>query len=293
MAARRQPASGEQGRTARKPLVVTVAVLCALLAVLIGVLLLRNPLLCAAAKREIGKGDYRSASYTISRAGGSRAQALDAYIDLRLEINSGYPALLSDFDRGEVEGWFTRADALCAGDALDTDTRAQAEEVRNRTGLLLDLLDDYERLRPTVLSMMDVFGEINRLYTKSENGRNPAFTVVEELAKVDAWEAQNAQVIAFAENTENAASCYLLNYLVKETQGECADLRAAMDTVLANGYKETDRIRLTGEQRKVFPSIQNGSVSINVADKEAYETYLYQSVCRTLTQSLGTLYTAS
>ena len=65
-----------------------------------------------------------------------------------------------------------------------------------------------------------------------------------------------------------------------------------MNTVLANGYTETDRIRLTGEQRKVFPSVQNGSVSINVADKEAYETYLYQSICRTLTQSLGTLYSA-
>ncbi|MBQ6266319.1 MAG: hypothetical protein IJK64_00950 [Clostridia bacterium] len=293
MAARRQPASGEQGRTARKPLVVTVAVLCALLAVLIGVLLLRNPLLCAAAKREIGKGDFRSAAYTISHAGGSRAQALEAYIDLRLDINNGYPALLSDFDREKVEGWFAKADALSVSDALDADTKAQAEEVRNRTGLLLDLLDDYERLRPTVLSAMDVFGEINRLYTKSENGRNPAFTVVDELAKVDAWEAQNAQIIVFADSVENAESCYLLNYLIKEIQGECADLRAAMDTVLANGYKETDRIRLTGEQHKVFPSIQNGSVSVNVAEKDVYETYLYQSVCRTLTQSLGTLYSAS
>ena len=292
MAARRQTASGKAGRTAGKPLVVTVAVLCALLAALLGVLLLRNPLLCAAAKREMHKGDFRSAAYTISHAGGSRAQALGAYIDLRLEINSGYPALLADFDRDTVEGWFARADALCAGGALDADTRAQAEEVRNRTGLLLDLLDDYARLRPTILSMMDVFGEINRLYTKSENGRNPAFTVVDERAKVETWEAQNAQVIAFANSMENAESCYLLNYLIKETQGECADLRAAMDTVLANGYRETDRIRLTGEQRKVFPSIQNGSVSISVADKEAYETYLYQSVCRTLTQSLGALYAA-
>ena len=123
MAARRQPASGEQGRTARKPLVVTVAVLCALLAVLIGVLLLRNPLLCAAAKREIGKGDFRSAAYTISHAGGSRAQALEAYIDLRLDINNGYPALLSDFDREKVEGWFAKADALSVSDALDADTK--------------------------------------------------------------------------------------------------------------------------------------------------------------------------
>ena len=292
MTARRPTASGETGRPARNPLVVTVLVLCALLAVLIGIFALRNPLLCAAAKREMRKSDYRSAAYTISHAAGSRAQALGDYIDLRLDINSGYPALLADFDRDTVEGWFSRADALCNGDALDAKIKTQAEEVRNRTGLLLDLLDDYDRLRPTVLSMMDVFGEINRLYTKSENGRNPAFTVVDERAKVDAWEAQNAQVIAFADSMENAENCYLLNYLIKETQGECADLRAAMNTVLANGYTETDRIRLTGEQRKVFPSVQNGSVSISVADKGAYETYLYQSICRTLTQSLGTLYSA-
>lgn len=292
MAARRQTASEPHSRAARK-LAIAVAALCALLALLTAALLLRSPILCAAAKRDIRKGDFRSAAYAAGHATGARADALSAYIDLRLSINSGYPALLSAFDRAAVEDWFSAADALAANPALGDEIAAQAEEVRTRTGLLLDLLDDYERLRPTVRSMMDVFGEINRLYTKSENGRNPAFTVTEERAKIDAWEAQNAELIAFAESMSNAESCYLLNYLIKETQGECADLRAAMDTVLANGYSETDRIRLTGEQHKVFPSIQNGSVSISVDQKDTYETYLYQSVCRTLTQSLGPLYAAS
>lgn len=292
MARRNTTASAANSRT-RKPLVVTVAVLCALLALLLGALLLRNPLFCAAAERDALQGDFRSAAYTVSHAAGRRAEALRRYIDLRLSINSGYPALLSAFDRTAAEAWFEEADALTQEDALSARIAAQAEDVRTRTGLLLDLLDDYERLRPTVRSMMAVFGEINRLYTKSENGRNPAFTVTEEREKVAAWEAQNAQLIAFADSMSNAESCYLLNYLIKETQGECADLRAAMETVLANGYSETDRIRLTGEQRKIFPSIQNGSVTISVAEPEAYETYLYQSVCRTLTQSLGPLYAVS
>ena len=79
--------------------------------------------------------------------------------------------------------------------------------------------------------------------------------------------------------------------MIKEVQGEIADLNAAMDSVIADGYAETDLVRFSGEGQKRFPDIYNSSnESVNLTDKEKYEQYMYKELCTGFVESLGGFY---
>ena len=146
-------------------------------------------------------------------------------------------------------------------------------------------------MKSDILSLMDIFAELNRLYTKDSLGNNISFTVSEERIKVSVWEQQLSILTNYAYTVPNYENIYLLNYLIKEVEGECLEIKNAMDSVIAMGYKETDTIRLGGSGQKQFPSITNSNnESVNLLQKEAYERFMYEGICIQLAEVLGFFY---
>lgn len=276
----------------RKALVVAVSVICAL-AVLIAVFLAcKNPLYFAIAKSEAENGNYSSALNLCEKSTSDESSMLAAYLELRIDINESYAQLLSDFDIAKINSWAEKITVVAANsEVLGEEISAQANSLSATLLQIINLHSQYTSLRPEIISSMDVFAEFNRLYSVDSNGKNTAFTVMQELVKISDWEQKNAKLSSFASMLPGSENIYLLNYLIKEIQGECGDLRNAMDSVLAMGYTQTDNIRLSGTGQKKFPGVQNANgETITVLEKERYEAFLYSSICRKLAEILGSFY---
>lgn len=283
-----------ENHSSKKALVVAVSVICAL-AVLIAVFLVcKNPLYFAIAKSQAEKGNYSSALSLCEKSTSDESYALASYLRLRLDINESYAQLLSEFDIAKINSWAEKITLVAANsEVLGEEISAQANSLSATLLQIINLHSQYTSLRPEIISSMDVFAEFNRLYSVDSNGKNTAFTVMQELVKISDWEQKNAKLSAFASMLPGSENIYLLNYLIKEIQGECGDLRNAMDAVLAMGYTQTDNIRLSGTGQKKFPGVQNANgETITVLEKERYEAFLYVSICRKLAEILGTFYSA-
>lgn len=271
----------------RKSLKFAVALLCALSLLLIAFLFGKNTLYFYIAQSKALNGRYREATAYASESADPRAQLLSEYVFLRVDINENYPDLLAEFDRDLLNEWH---DTVCRisenGEGLSDGILKSAESIKQNLEMIFERLDAYEQLRPTVMSLMDVFNEINRLYTKDENGNNTAFSVKTEYDRIFEWEQQVYQLSLYLSETPNGESIYLFNYMVKEAESECVQLNDILSTVLSSGYENDDLVRFSGTTKKTFPDVQNGSVVLNVSRKEEYEQYMYQGLCRSLTENL-------
>lgn len=276
----------------RKPLVAAVCVILALAVLLITFLAAKNPIFLSAARKKAERGEFSSAIESVRSSGGEKAEILEKYIMLRLDIISCYPEMLSEFDFEKINDWKESIDFINEhGDLLGEELSAQAQSLSQALDGIVSGVTGYEALRDDVLSMMDVFPEINRLHTKGEDGKNTGFTVAEERAKIQKWEQQCASLEEYARGISGSESIYLLNYLIKEVQGECVDLSEAIESVIESGYGENDRVRFSGEGRKTYPDIRSSSnESVNLLEKENYELYVYKGICRALVESLGEFY---
>lgn len=277
----------------KKPLVAAVSVICALVLLIIVFLAFKNPLYFSLAKSKAENGNYSAALELCSKTTDEKNKVLADYLSLRLEINEGYPQLLSDFDIAKINVWAEKATAVNSNISILGDSlAAEAAALSQTLNQISSIHSQYLYLRPDVLSLMDIFHEFNRLYTLDSSGKNTAFTVTEELSKISRWEQQNTNLSAYATSIPGYENIYLLNYLIKEVQGECTDLRSAMDSVIAMGYQVTDNIRLSGTAQKKFPGIQNSNnETVSVAEKEQYEKFMYEGICRRLAEILGNYYT--
>ena len=280
-------------RGKRKILFPAVAVLCVLTVLSVLFLIFKNDLWFALAEKKAENNDFYSAHSVICRSTDERGSYLRQYISLRIEINRKYPKMISDFDESTLNEWREAAEQTVGNADLFSDEIADsARLLTQKLEMICGLYDEYKEFGDDIYGLMDIFSELNRLYEKSDDGKNNPFTVREELEKVDAWEQTNTALSEYACRIPGYGDCYLLNYLIKEVQGECSDIRAAMDKVLSGGYSETDRVRLGGEGRKVFPDIQSGiSDFANVLRKDEYIKYMDSGVCRVLMQSLAEFYT--
>ena len=279
-------------RSSRKALIAAVSVICALLVIIIAFLASKNSIYYSMAKAKAEKNQFSAAAELIENAGGEKAEALAEYITLRTEINSEYPTLLAQLDSEKTALWGETAEKLSnQAELIGNTLAAQAMDISQSLATVNSCIAEYESMRSDILSMMDVFAEINRLHAKGSDGKNTAFTVSEERELLAGWERQNEALARFAASIPNGENLYLLNYLIKEVQGECADISAAIDAVIASGYSETDLVRFSGEGHKSFPSITNDSnESVNVLEKEKYEQFMYKGICRALAESLGKYY---
>ncbi len=276
----------------KKPLVVAVAVICVLSALIIIFLLSKNSIYYSISQHKTEKGEYSQALELVEDIRTEKADALTLYLDLRNDINENYPVLLTDFQSSIVALWTEKVTAVEEVKYLLSSEIAEEAEILAATlHQVNSCLTQYEQIRGDIFSLMDIFAEMNRLYTKDINGKNTSFTVSEERIKIYSWEQQLSTLVNFANTVPGYDNIYLLNYLIKEAEGECVELRNAMDSVIAKGYKETDLIRLSGSGQKQFPAITNSNnESVNLLQKEPYERYLYNGICIQLAEVLGDFY---
>ena len=270
-----------------KSLKIVVAVLCILSLLLVAFLACKNTLFFHIAQSKALSGSYRDATSYASESTDPRAQLLSEYVFLRVDINENYPDLLAEFDRDLLNEWYDTVYRISEnGEGLSDDILESAGSIRQTLEMIFERLDAYEQLRPTVMSLMEVFNEINRLYTKDENGKNTAFSVKTEYDRIFEWEQQTYQLSLYLNATPNGESIYLFNYMVKEAESECTQLNDILSAVLSSGYENDDLVRFSGTTKKTFPDVQNGSIVLNFSDKQEYEQYMYQGLCRSLTESL-------
>ncbi len=276
----------------KKPLIIAVSVVCALSAIIILFLLSKNTICFSLSQYKTEKGEYLKAYELVEEIKTDKAQALAIYLDLRNNINENYPVLLTDFQPSIVADWTAKVMAVeDVKHLLSTDIAQEAENLSLTLQQVNSCLTQYEQIKGEILSLMDIFAEVNRLYTKDINGKNTAFTVSDERIKISSWEQQLSTLVNFANTVPDYEKIYLLNYLIKEAEGECAELRSSMDSVIAMGYKETDLIRLSGSAQKQFPAITNSNnESVNLLQKQAYERFLYNGICIQLAEVLGDFY---
>lgn len=285
--------TGSEDRSGKKPVIIAASVTCAVLIAAVAVFFLRNSIWFGIAENLADKGRFYDAHSVICRADDIRSAEFRKYISLRVEINKNYPKLVSEFDRETIEKWYDTAaelddSKLMFGEKTEEAIDALKEKLKN----ILDLCDGYEKEKSDISEMMEVFNEINRLYSKTEGGKNPAFTVADELKKTEKWEKMNEDISSFASTIPGYEKVFLLNYLLKEAMGECEDIREAMDTVLKSGYSETDRVRLSGDAQNTFPDITSSSdQTVNLLNKKEYIAMLDKGVYRAIAQMMAEFYT--
>ncbi len=281
----------KENRVGNRKILVAVVCIAVLAALLVIALVSKNQIYFSAAQRKAAKGDYAYAMELAEKSGSKETEILEKYIALRIDINSSYPDLLADFDFEKIKQWSeTAAEIIAQGDLVGEAIAKDAAALSQTLGIITDGITGYEAIRADVLSMMDVFLEINRLHSKGEDGKNIGFTVEEERKKISMWEQQCSAVEEYARTVDSAENIYLLNYLIKEVQGECSDLSDAIDSVIESGYSETDRVRFSGETRKNYPDIRSSNASVNLLEKDNYELYVYKGICRALVENLGEFY---
>lgn len=276
----------------RNALIAAVSVIAALALLLTVFLLSKNSVFLAAAKHQAQNGDFGSAAVLIEQSSHEDADAVEDYINLRREINWNYPVLLSKYDSAKIEDWAQRAERLCGqADALGSGIY---EEITQLSAILSQIVaneKEYNSLRADILDMMDVFGEINRLHTKDAEGKNTSFTIAEERAKISGWTELNNKILGFLSRVAGNENIYLFNYMAKEAQGEISELTAAIDSVAQSGYGENDLVRFSGDAVKRFPDITNSNgESVNLLNKETYESFMYEEFCNKLVQNLASYY---
>lgn len=276
----------------RKKLIVAVCVVACLVVLLFAFLALKNTVFFAIAENKAESSDFSSAQNYLEGIDNEKANVLNQYVSLRIDINSHYALLLSNFDIDTVTGWKNTADDILSNKKYLTDSiRTTAEELSSQLDTICTVYGEFDERKSDVLELMDIFGEINRLYTKDESENNPTFTVSEEREKIERWKELYNTVYDYSLRIPNGDSVYLLSYLLKETLGEIDDLNGVVDTVLSKGYTETDTVRVSGDGHKQYQSITNSNgVSVNLARKEEYTEYLFTSICRALTESLAEYY---
>lgn len=276
----------------KKPLVAAICVVSALAVILITFLAAKNPIFLFAAEKKAENGEFSQAFKTVEKSGGEKAEILEKYIALRLDISRCYPDLLTEFNIEKIYGWQESAAFITEhSDLLSEKLAGEAQALSGALDGIVSGVTDYEAMRNDVLEMMDVFREVNRLHTKDADGKNIVFTVAEEKAKVRKWEQQCTALEQYTFGINGAEGIYLLNYLIKEVQGECTDINASMDVILQSGYTETDTVRSGGDGQKTYPDIRSSNnESVNFLEKENYELYVYKGICRVLVEALGEFY---
>ncbi len=276
----------------KKPLVAAVCVILALAVMITVFLAAKNPILLFSAEKRAEKGDFSQAAENISKSSGEKAEILEKYILLRLDIISAYPDLLAEFNIEKINFWKESADFIInSGDLLSEELLASTQLISQTLDGIISGIAGYESLRDDVLSMMDVFNELNRLSSKDADGNSIGFTVAEEREKIRQWQLRCDALEAYSRTVNGSESIYLLNYLIKETQGECIDLNEKMNIVIESGYSETDNVRLDIEGKKRYPDIRSSNnESVNLLEKDNYELYVYKGICRAFVESLGEFY---
>lgn len=274
-------------------IIAAVSVAVAVAVLLIAFLAAKNAIFFAAAQNQAESGDYKSAVSFADKSGSDGSDILKDYAVLRIEINKYYPLLLSDFNLDKIKEWSLSAQSINAGSYLLSDElSAEILELDTALSQIITCCEEYGALKSDILDMMDVFAEINRLHTKDAEGKNTAFTVAQERAKISQWTDANSRMLAFVAQIPRSENIYLINFLAKEAQGEIAEFASTIDGVAAL-YGDTALVRFSGDALKQYPDISNSSGKrVNLLEKEGFEQFMYEELCAELVRTLAGFYSA-
>lgn len=266
--------------------IVCTAVLCAV------ILVLRNAVIVSLAIRDIKSNDFQAAYERVEGIGTDEAQTVGKYAALRLDINGKFPLLLESYDPEVIDRWAEQInDIIVNGTGLDRDIMQAVVAMR---ASLLDIrgaVSEYRSLNADVENLMLIFNEYNRLHAATD-GQSTAFTVAQEFALADAWQANYDAVSEFADRRFGNSGVYLLSYMLKEAQNELGQLRGAMQIIADNGYDIYAQVSYNDNLRRTFPDIPMGAdTSANLLDSAEYIEYMYDDICRSLISELAVYYT--
>ncbi len=286
----------ERGGKSRAVLIAAVCLIALAIAAIVAFLFFKDSLFLSIAQKNALKGDFRAALTAAERSSSDDADAIEEYAKLRIEINSRYPSMLARPEKYELDGWNTRASGAAsiaaASEKIDDGLKAEIAGLAEKLASVCSLYDELETRMADISELMDLFAEINRLYTPGEDGNKPAFTIYEERQKISRWKFLLDEIRGYAYRLPEGDSIYLLSYMLKEAQGEIEDLEKAMDRIAATGtITESDTVRVSGSGKKVFPSVESSSgASVNLTAKEGYLEYLVAGIHRSLVGDLAEYY---
>lgn len=284
--------AGKTVNPGKKRIVAAVCAAAAVALLAVAFLLCRNSIFYSAAKKNIRKEDFKAAQTALESVKTEKGQVLRDYATLRVEINSRYASLIASFDIDEVRKWEKEAGEIESRSSfLPDDVRPKATALYQKLSTICTLYDDFGKIQPGITEMMDVFDEINRLYSKDESGKNTPFTLDEEEQKIRSWTALHDSAYNYSIRLPGRNPVYLFSFLLKETQGELEDLKKLTEKIKQQGYGPADTVRINGDGRKSFPSVSSSDGTVlNFARKDEYVQYLFKGVCRSLAESLAEYY---
>ena len=281
-----------ENRNSRKPLIIAVGVICALLAILITFLACKNTIFYSTAEKKAENLEFSEAAELVGNVSSEKGDLLSDYLALRADINAVYPMLLAELDMEKINEWSVTAARISQSDAgLSQKITSEAAAIGQKLGVITGCMSEFERIKPEILSLMEIFNEVNRLLTKGPDGKNIGFTAAEEKAKLSQWQIQLAGLSDYAQTVPGGENIYLLTYLIREAQGELSEIADAVDAVTAGGYSDTDLVRFGGSGRKSFPGIQNDKgETVNFLEKEPYVEFMFKEIKRALAENIGEFY---
>lgn len=277
----------------KRKIIAAVSVVAAISVLLIAFLAAKNSIFFFLAQNQAENSDYKAAVSLADKSDSESADILKDYAVLRIEINKYYPLLLSDFNLDKIREWSEIAKKVNAGSyLLNDELSAEIMELDTALAQIISCCEEYGALKADILNMMDVFAEINRLHTKDAEGKNTAFTVEQERARINQWTDINGRMLAFVARIPRSENIYLINFLAKEAQGEIADFAATIDGVAAL-YGETALVRFSGDAFKQYPDISSSNGKrVNLLEKEGFEQFMYEELCTELVNTLAGFYSA-
>lgn len=274
----------------KKKIIAAAAVLC-VIAICVCVAAALKPITVKLAERDALNNDFEKAYQKVVSIESEKAEMLCEYLRLRMEINENYPTLLVEYNPELITQWLGATTVIIESDCgLNSEIISEVYSIRGKLAAISGTGSEYLTLRESILSLMDIFAEYNRLHTKT-NGENVEFTVDGELAKLEEWRGQYEMLLDFSNRRLGESNTYLLNYLLRETEGELDELRDAMDTIVASGYSSSAAIRYSDNIQQKYPDITNREgESVNLLDKQKYESYMYEGICTGLVTLLAEFY---
>ncbi len=266
-----------------KSLIAAGAIL--LILILTGILI-RNDLLFFAGERLAESRNFTAAEKVLGYGSDEKCMALAQYAALRNDINAKYPLLLEKYDGETVSRWRTSVELLNSQGLLrDTSVESDIHSLAVKLKYICDADASFEHTENLLHELMDVFLEYNRLHIHT-NGINTRFTVNEELAKLERWQAKLEEITDYAQSLPDYEQIYLLSYVIKEARGELEELYDAMQAALDAGYGPDEEIRYSDNSRKRFPVTENqNGVSVSLINKSAYTEQVRVELREYLVQS--------
>lgn len=276
----------------KRKIIALALVIIVLIGVSAGILIARDNILFDVALGYAEQKDFDTAEEYAAEISTKKGEYLREYIDLRQDINKHYPELLSEFDKELLTRWHTVSSELYANrDYFGVTVATDIYNIDMRLDGILQTVEFYNKLEPEISNVFEIFNEVNRLYSKGDDGFYVTFTIADEIAKIDEWDTDIAAISEFAKKMYNGESVYLLNYFIKEAEAESSELRASMESFLELGYSETDEVRATGTGVKRFPAVRNSDgEEVDVQDAERYKVFMFDGLCMALIEALGEFY---